>query len=175
MPFGKKQDRKIAGDDPNPFSLQVFSYFVPASLFIFFTLCRLSFQTHTSLSESHLCPTCEWKQAHTTYTRQQVHSKVTMTGGLVLNYPPLAVEVANHRPGMQKSMVIFCIFLIFCWILNGSLHIINSKTNYIERKLNKCSLQWCKIRKMQLDLVIIWAWYTENIYIFVSSFGPFII
>ena len=138
MPFGKKQDLKIAGDDPNPFSLYflilcllaflfsllcavwhskrvsphrtsaprasdldiyifmyflivcrlvflfsllcavwqkarsqnrrrrsksiffVFSYFVHTayySLFIFFTLCRLAFQT--SLSTSHLRPTCE--------------------------------------------------------------------------------------------------------------------
>ena len=83
MLFGKKQDRKIAGDDPNPFSLYflilclvaflfsllcavwhskrvsphrtsaprasdleiyfyVFPYCVPASLFIFFTSCRLA-------------------------------------------------------------------------------------------------------------------------------------
>ena len=83
VPFGRKQDRKIAGDHPNSFSLYflilcrlvflfsllcavwqktrsqnrrrpskfiffVFSYFVPASLFIFFTLCQ------TILSTSHL-------------------------------------------------------------------------------------------------------------------------
>ena len=77
MPFGRKQDRKIAGDHPNSFSLYflivcrlvflfsslcavwqktrsqnrrrpskfiffVFPHCVPASLFIFFTLCRLA-------------------------------------------------------------------------------------------------------------------------------------
>ena len=45
----QKTNRKIAGDDPNPFSLY-FLILCLLILFIFFTLCRLAFQTHVRVS-----------------------------------------------------------------------------------------------------------------------------
>ena len=49
-----KQDRKIAGDDPNPFSLYFLILFLLAFLFSYVV------PFGTSLSKSHLLPTCEW-------------------------------------------------------------------------------------------------------------------
>ena len=54
----QKTNRKIAGVHPNPFSLCILILCLLSFLFSLPSLCRLAFQT--SLSTSHLRPTCEW-------------------------------------------------------------------------------------------------------------------